>query len=141
MVAVSLKKIFFQAEDGIRDYGRSRGLGDVYKRQIERLKKINNELISLKDKQAELGAKWKKEKDEIDEISTLKEEIESVQFQIDQAKRSFDLNKAAEFEFGTLNSLQKKLKEKSDSLVNSQKNGETSLLRQEVTFDDIAEFV
>ena len=108
---------------------------------IERLKKINNELICLKDKQAELGAQWKKEKDEIDEISTIKEEIESVQLQIDQAKRSFDLNKAAELEFGTLNSLQKKLKEKSESLVNSQKNGDTSLLRQEVTFDDIAEVV
>ena len=108
---------------------------------IERLKKINNELISLKDRQEELGAQWKKEKDEIDEISTIKEEIESVQLQIDQAKRSFDLNKAAELEFGTLNSLQKKLKEKSESLVNSQKNGETSLLRQEVTFDDIAEVV
>ncbi len=108
---------------------------------IKRLKKINNELISLKDKQAELGAQWKKEKDEIDEISTIKEEIESVQLQIDQAKRSFDLNKAAELEFGTLNSLQKKLKEKSESLVISQKNGDTSLLRQEVTFDDIAEVV
>ncbi len=108
---------------------------------IERLKKINNELISLKDKQAELGAQWKKEKDEINEISTIKEEIESVQLQIDQAKRSFDLNKAAELEFGTLNSLQKKLKEKSESLVNSQKNGDTTLLRQEVTFDDIAEVV
>ncbi len=108
---------------------------------IERLKKINNELILLKDKQEELGAQWKKEKDEINEISTIKEEIESIQLQIDQAKRSFDLNKAAELEFGTLNSLQKKLKEKSDSLVNSQKNEETSLLRQEVTFDDIAEVV
>ncbi len=108
---------------------------------LERLKKINNELLSLKDKQAELGAQWKKEKDEIDEISNIKEEIESVQLQIDQAKRSFDLNKAAELEFGTLNSLQKKLKEKSESLVNSQKNGDTSLLRQEVTFDDIAEVV
>ncbi len=107
----------------------------------ERLKKINNELISLKEKQAELSAQWKKEKDEIDEISTIKEEIESIQLQIDQAKRSFDLNKAAELEFGTLNSLQKKLKEKSESLVNSQKNGDTSLLRQEVTFDDIAEVV
>ncbi len=108
---------------------------------IERLKKINNELISLKDRQEELGAQWKKEKDEINEISTIKEEIESIQLQIDQAKRSFDLNKAAELEFGTLNSLQKKLKEKSESLINSQKNGETSLLRQEVTFDDIAEVV
>jgi len=108
---------------------------------VERLKKINNELISLKDKQAELGAKWKKEKDEIDAISTIKEEIESVQLQIDQAKRSFDLNKAAELEFGTLNSLQKKLKVKSECLVNYHKSGETCLLRQEVTTDDIAEVV
>ncbi len=108
---------------------------------IERLKKINNELISLKHRQEELGAQWKKEKDEINEISTIKEEIESIQLQIDQAKRSFDLNKAAELEFGTLNSLHKKLKEKSESLVISQKNGETNLLRQEVTFDDIAEVV
>jgi len=108
---------------------------------LERLKKINNELISLKDRQAELTAQWKKEKDEIDEISTIKEEIESIQLQIDQAKRSFDLNKAAELEFGTLNSLQKKLKEKSESLVNSHKKVETSLLRQEVTFDDIAEVI
>ncbi len=108
---------------------------------MERLKKINNELISLKDRQEELGAQWKKEKNEINEISNIKEEIESIQLQIDQAKRSFDLNKAAELEFGTLNSLQKNLKEKSESLVNSQKNGETSLLRQEVTFDDIAEVV
>jgi len=71
----------------------------------------------------------------------IKAEIESVQLQIDQAKRSLALNKAAELEFGTLNSLQKKLKEKSESLVNSQKNGDASLLRQEVTFDDIAEVV
>ena len=108
---------------------------------IERLKKINNELISLKKRQEELGAQWKKEKDEINEISTIKEEIESIQLQIDQAKRNFDLNKAAELEFGTLNSLQKKLKEKSESLINSQKNGEANLLRQEVTFGDIAEVV
>ena len=108
---------------------------------LMRLKKINDELINFKGKQTELNAQWKKEKEEIDEISSIKEEIESVQLQIDQAKRSFDLNKAAELEFGTLNTLQKKLTEKSEYLVNSYKKGETNLLRQEVTFDDIAEVV
>ena len=108
---------------------------------LERLKKINNELTALKNKQFELSAQWKKEKNEIDEITTIKEEIESVQLQIDQAKRNFDLNKAAELEFGTLNSLQKKLANKSELLVNSHKNGDKNLLRQEVTFDDIAEVV
>ena len=108
---------------------------------LERLKKINNELTSLKEKQADLSAQWKKEKEEIDEISAIKEEIESIQLQIEQAKRSFDLNKAAELEFGTLNSLQKKLAKKSQSLLNSYEKGENNLLRQEVTFDDIAEVV
>ena len=108
---------------------------------LERLKRINNELQDLKIRQSELNNQWKKEKEEIDEISNLKEEIESTQLKIEQAKRSFDLNKAAELEYGTLISLQKKLNFKSDLLVDSFKNGEKNLLRQEVTFDDIAEVV
>ncbi len=108
---------------------------------LERLKRINNELHDLKIRQSELNHQWRKEKEEIDEISNLKEEIESTQLKIEQAKRSFDLNKAAELEFGTLISLQKKLKIKSDNLVDSFKNGEKNLLRQEVNFDDIAEVV
>ena len=108
---------------------------------LERLKRINNELQDLKIRQSELNNQWRKEKEEIDEISNLKEEIESTQLKIEQAKRSFDLNKAAELEFGTLISLQKKLKTKSENLVDSFKNGEKNLLRQEVNFDDIAEVV
>ena len=86
---------------------------------LERLKRINNELKELKIKQSELNAQWRKEKEEIDEISNLKEEIESTQLKIEQAKRNFDLNKAAELEFGTLITLQKNLKTKSDGLVDS----------------------
>ncbi|MDC3073485.1 AAA family ATPase, partial [Prochlorococcus sp. AH-716-O13] len=108
---------------------------------LERLKRINNELHDLKIRQSELNHQWRKEKEEIDEISNLKEEIESTQLKIEQAKRSFDLNKAAELEFGTLISLQKKLKIKSENLVDSFKNGEKNLLRQEVNCDDIAEVV
>ena len=70
---------------------------------LERLKRINNELHDLKIRQSELNHQWRKEKEEIDEISNLKEEIESTQLKIEQAKRSIDLNKAAELEFGTLN--------------------------------------
>ena len=108
---------------------------------LERLKKINNELQDLKIRQSELNNQWRKEKEEIDEISNLKEEIESTQLKIEQAKRSFDLNKAAELEFGTLITLQKKLNTKSENLVDSFKNGKKNLLRQEVNFDDIAEVV
>jgi ATP-dependent Clp protease ATP-binding subunit ClpB len=108
---------------------------------LERLKRIKNELQDLKIRQSELNNQWIKEKEEIDEISNLKEEIESTQLKIEQAKRSFDLNKAAELEFGTLITLQKKLNTKSENLVDSFKNGKKNLLRQEVNFDDIAEVV
>ncbi len=108
---------------------------------LERLKLINNELKILKNKQTDLNTQWKKEKEEIDEISNIKEEIESTQLQIEQAKRNFDLNKAAKLEFGNLNCLQKKLTTKSENLKSSYKNGEKNLLRQEVNFDDIAEVV
>ncbi len=108
---------------------------------LERLTKITDELKVLKEKQNELNFQWKKEKTDIDEISNIKEEIESTQLQIEQAKRNFDLNKAAELEFGTLNELQNKLNIKSKNLKNDYKNGNKSLLRQEVNFSDIAEVV
>jgi len=108
---------------------------------LERLEKINQELKILKEKQSELNFQWKKEKAEINEISNIKEEIESTQLKIDQAKRNFDLNKAAELEYGTLISLQNKLKIKSKDLKNNYKDSEKSLLRQEVQFSDIAEVV
>ncbi len=108
---------------------------------LERLKKINEDLNSIKMKQKELNLQWKKEKAEIDEITTLKGEIESTQLEIEKAKRGFDLNRAAELEFGTLTTLQKKLKFKSDQLTKSLDNGEKNLLRQEVKFSDIAEVV
>ena len=107
----------------------------------ERLKKINRDLESLKLKQNELNIQWKEEKSHIDEITNIKEDIEATQLQIDQAKRNFDLNKAAELEFGTLNSLQNKLKMKSNVLKKSYEEGNKNLLRQEVNFSDIAEVV
>ena len=108
---------------------------------IERLSKINNELKLLKEKQNELNNQWRIEKESIDEISNIKEEIEITQVNIEKAKRNFDLNKAAELEFGTLTELQSKLKIKSNELKSSHENANKNLLRQEVTYSDIAEVV
>ena len=108
---------------------------------IERLKKINLDLERLKKEQNELNNQWKKEKLEIDQITNLKEEIDSTQSQIKKAKRSFDLNKAAQLEFGRLNDLRNQLKLKSNELKESQHDGEKNLLRQEVTSSDISEVV
>jgi len=107
----------------------------------ERLEKLERELAELAEQQSALNAQWQKEKGAIDELSSLKEEIEKVQLQVEQAKRSYDLNKAAELEYGTLAGLQKRLIEKETALAQEGDKGDKSLLREEVTEDDIAEVI
>ena len=108
----------------------------------ERLEKLERELAELSEQQSTLNAQWQQEKGAIDELSNLKEEIERVQLQVDQAKRSYDLNKAAELEYGTLATLQKQLAEKEAALSEHDDNGqEKTLLREEVSEDDIAEVI
>jgi len=106
----------------------------------ERLELITKELASLTKNQIEVNKKWTEEKESIEEISTLKEEIEKVQLEIEKAKRNYDLNKAAELEYGTLANFQENLKFKESNLKNSQ-NSEQSLLREEVIADDVAEII
>ena len=104
----------------------------------DRLERLEKELADLAEQQSALNAQWQKEKGSIDELSSIKEEIEQVQLQVEQAKRSYDLNKAAELEYGTLADLHKKLAVKEAEL---NAGGEKTLLREEVTEDDIAEVI
>ncbi|MDB4682210.1 ATP-dependent chaperone ClpB [Synechococcus sp. AH-551-A10] len=106
----------------------------------ERLQRIERELSELSEQQSNLNAQWQQEKGAIDKISSLKEEMERVQLQVDQAKRSYDLNKAAELEYGTLATLQSKLQEKEVELA-AEDGSDKTLLREEVTEDDIAEVI
>ena len=105
----------------------------------DRLERLEKELADLCEQQSALNAQWQKEKGSIDELSSIKEEIEQVQLQIEQAKRSYDLNKAAELEYGTLTGLHKKLAAKEEELTGE--GDDKSLLREEVTEDDIAEVI
>ncbi len=107
----------------------------------ERLERIKSELSELSKNQISLNKQWQTEKGEIDELSYVKEEIEKVQLQIEQAKRNYDLNKAAELEYGTLGALQKQLLIKENSLQKANNPNEKSLLREEVTEEDIAEVI
>ena len=106
----------------------------------ERLQRIERELAELGEQQSTLNAQWQEEKGAIDDLSSLKEEIERVQLQVEQAKRSYDLNKAAELEYGTLASLQNQLQQKEAQLATEDPAGKT-LLREEVSEDDIAEVI
>jgi ATP-dependent Clp protease ATP-binding subunit ClpB len=105
----------------------------------DRLERLEKELAELSEQQSGLNAQWQQEKGSIDELSAIKEEIEQVQLQIEQAKRSYDLNRAAELEYGTLGELNKKLAAKEADLTGAH-SGKT-LLREEVTEDDIAEVI
>ena len=107
----------------------------------ERLQRLERELAELSEQQSTLNAQWQQEKGAIDELSALKEEIERVQLQVEQAKRSYDLNKAAELEYGTLAGLQKELLAQEQSLAETDDTAEKSLLREEVSEDDIAEVI
>ena len=107
----------------------------------ERLQRLERELAELSEQQSTLNSKWQQEKGAIDELSALKEEIERVQLQVEQAKRSYDLNKAAELEYGTLAGLQKQLIAQEQTLADTDETAEKSLLREEVSEDDIAEVI
>ncbi|WP_411867207.1 ATP-dependent chaperone ClpB [Vulcanococcus limneticus] len=105
----------------------------------DRLERLEKELAELREQQSALNAQWQAEKGSIDELGAIKEEIEQVQLQVEQAKRNYDLNKAAELEYGTLAGLHKKLAAKEEELNAS--GSDKTLLREEVTEDDIAEVI
>ena len=107
----------------------------------ERLQRLERELAELSEQQSTMNAQWQQEKAAIDELSALKEDIERVQLQVEQAKRSYDLNKAAELEYGTLAGLQKQLLAQEQALAETDDTAEKSLLREEVSEDDIAEVI
>lgn len=106
----------------------------------ERLSKIERELADLKEDQSGLNAQWQTEKAVLDQRKTLKEEIDRVNVEIQQAEREYDLNRAAELKFGTLNQLQHQLEAIETQLQQTQSSSK-SLLREEVTEADIAEII
>jgi ATP-dependent Clp protease ATP-binding subunit ClpB len=107
---------------------------------LERLEKLHRELGNLKEEQTTLKAQWESEKSVIDNIRKLKESIEHVNVEVQQAERDYDLNKAAELKYGKLTDLQRQLEVGEVNLKEAQTSGR-SLLRQEVTEEDIAEII
>ncbi len=106
----------------------------------DRLEKLERELADLKEEQSALNAQWQAEKEKITQIQSLKEEIERVNNEIQQAERDYDLNRAAELKYGKLTDLNRQLQAAEQQLSNTQKTGK-SLLREEVTEADIAEII
>ncbi|MGA7953709.1 MAG: ATP-dependent chaperone ClpB [Gloeobacterales cyanobacterium] len=106
----------------------------------ERLVRLEKELADLKEEQSSLNAHWQTEKQAIEQIRNIREEIEQVNIEISQAERDYDLSKAAELKYGKYNELQRSLKAAEDKLSDVQTTGR-SLLREEVSEEDIAEII
>ncbi len=105
----------------------------------KRLEKLEEELANLKEKAAALRAQWQREKEAIQAIREIKERIERVKLEIEQAERRADLETAARLRYGELINLEKELKEREKRLAEIQKD--QRLLKEEVDEEDIAEVV
>lgn len=106
----------------------------------DRLERLEKELADLKEEQRTFSAQWQAEKGIITQIQNLKEEIDRVNIEIQQAERDYDLNRAAELKYGKLTELNRQLQQSETKLEETQTTGK-SLLREEVTESDIAEII
>ncbi|KAF3617270.1 Chaperone protein ClpB3, chloroplastic [Capsicum annuum] len=113
---------------------------DTDRASKDRLNRLETELSLLKERQAELTEQWEHEKTVMTRIQSVKEEIDRVNLEIQQAEREYDLNRAAELKYGSLNTLQRQLEAAEKELDDYMKSGK-SMLREEVTGNDIAEIV
>ena len=107
---------------------------------IERLERLEKDLANLKEQQNGLNAQWQSEKGVIGSIQKIKEQIDKVNIEIQQAELKYDLNRAAELKYSKLTELQKQLQQAEAQLSATQTTGK-SLLREEVTEGDIAEII
>jgi ATP-dependent Clp protease ATP-binding subunit ClpB len=109
----------------------------------ERLEDLEKEMANLQADRDRLKAQWQDEKAAIETTRKLREELEQVRTQVDQAQRANDLNRAAELRYGTLPQKERELKEAEEKIAQSSQDGKGAprLMQEEVTADEIAEVV
>ena len=104
-----------------------------------KLKGLGLDLANLKEERNEIFTKWKSEKDVVDNIQNVKQEIEDFKIEAEQAERNGDYGKVAEIRYGKIKEAQERLDTLQIQLAENQ--AETSLIKEEVTREDIAEVV
>jgi ATP-dependent Clp protease ATP-binding subunit ClpB len=105
----------------------------------ERLEAVRKELADLRSQADAMTAQWEAERQAIRKLQDLREEIDALRREIEEAERNYDLNNAAELRHGRLPELERRLRAEEERL--SDKQGGSRLLREEVTEDEIAEVV
>ncbi len=105
---------------------------------IEKLKGLNAELANLKEERNEIYSKWSSEKEVVDTIQKRKQQIEELNVEADRAERNGDYGKVAELRYGTIKEVQEQLNDLQKQLDARE---ESSLIKEDVTNEDIAEVV
>jgi ATP-dependent Clp protease ATP-binding subunit ClpB len=104
-----------------------------------KIKILGMDLANLKENRNEVYAKWKSEKDVVDNIQNVKTEIEDFKYEAERAEREGDYGKVAEIRYGKIKEAQERLEVFQKQLIENQSG--TSLIKEEVTREDIAEVV
>ncbi|MCF3142750.1 ATP-dependent chaperone ClpB [Streptomyces platensis] len=105
----------------------------------KRLEELRRELSDLRAEADAMHAQWEAERQAIRRVQELRQELEQVRQEAEEAERNYDLNRAAELRYGKLTELERRLAAEEEALA--AKQGETRLLREVVTEDEIAEIV
>lgn len=103
-----------------------------------KLKSLKADLANLKEERNELNAKWKSEKEVVENVQNIKLEIENFKLEAERAEREGDYGKVAEIRYGKIKEANEKLETYQKQLSEQQ---ETSLIKEEVTYEDIADVV
>ncbi|MDQ3856716.1 MAG: AAA family ATPase, partial [Chloroflexota bacterium] len=104
----------------------------------ERLAALEKELANLKEQSSGLKARWEQEKSALQEVAALKEQIDRVNVEIEQAQRAYDYNRAAQLQYSELTTLQRRLGELEARIAEQR---DSTLVKEEVDEEDIAEIV
>ena len=105
----------------------------------EKLKNLKVELADLKEERNALNARWKEEKDVVDQVQKAKTEIENYKYEAQRAEREGNYEKVAELRYGKIKDAQDRLEKFQQKI--EEKKAESSLIKEEVTREDIAEVV
>ena len=103
----------------------------------ERLSNLQKELAELRDELNNRKAQWSSEKDAVDRVSKLRESIESTRNEMKQAQQNYDLEKAAELQYGVLPQMEKQLEQEEEKL----KSRDLSLVHENVSEEEIARII
>ncbi|WP_282135727.1 ATP-dependent chaperone ClpB [Seonamhaeicola maritimus] len=103
-----------------------------------KLKSLRSDLANIKEVRNELNAKWRSEKEVVDNIQNTKQDIENFKLEAERAERDGDYGKVAELRYGKIKQAQETLETQQAILASQQEN---ALIKEEVTYDDIAEVV